>query len=603
MYKLIIVFLFSLIGHFIFGQSTNDARLRGLDKELDSILTDFHIAGFSIAIVEKNKTLYTKGYGYKDVENKKPVTENTLFAIGSCTKAFTSSLLGILREEGKIDFDKSPRDYLPELKFFNGDMNNLVTVKDMMCHRTGLPRHDVSWYLFPSNSRDSLIKRIEYQEPTLPVRSGWQYNNFMFMAQGAIAEKITGSSWEQLLREKILNPLGMSTTTVNIDQMIASADHSYGYINTKDDKIEKEDYYRIRAMGPAGSINSSAKEMAEWLKIWISNGAIDSTQIIPKIYRDDAISAQMSMGGGPPDISHPDLHMSSYGYGWMMSSYRGHYRVEHGGAIDGFTASTCFFPSDSIGIVVLVNQGGSSAPPIVRNIIADRMLKLPSGHWKTEELKRRAEQKENNKTVKENMSTGKQADTKPSHLISSYTGTFNHPGYGTFNIEMSNDSLFTSLPDIRMYLKHYHFDIFQPLEVKDGVIDTSNQDVPQLLLQFESDLKGDISKIKVVLETGIDPIEFDRIAQIIELDSDNLKKYVGEYMLSGVTAKVYIQAESTLYVEVPGQPPYKLAPTGDLKFTFVDVPGFDLIFSQEDGRITALTFLQPNGNFTAVRKP
>ncbi|MBK6992259.1 MAG: beta-lactamase family protein [Chitinophagaceae bacterium] len=178
----------------------------GLDTAFQRVLKDRKAAGFAVAVVSKNKILYAKGFGYRDFENKIPVTPTTMFAIGSCTKAFTSSLLGLLNKEGKLDYDKPAREYLPELHFFNDNLNNSVTVRDMMTHRTGLPRHDYSWYLFNTHSKDSLMRRIQYQEPTAGLREIWQYNNLMFLTQAMISEKLTSKSWETNIQEKYLIP-------------------------------------------------------------------------------------------------------------------------------------------------------------------------------------------------------------------------------------------------------------------------------------------------------------------------------------------------------------------------------------------------------------
>ena len=171
-----------------------DKRLAGLDAMLENIRKDWHVAGFSVAVVEKDKVIYARGFGYRDYEKKLPVTPITLFAIGSVTKAFTASLMGLLQREGKVDLDKPAHQYLPGLSFFNDAMTNTVTLRHMMSHQTGLPRHDISWYLFNTASRDSLLQRLHYQEPTAGVHERWQYNNFMFMAQGALVEKLTGKS-------------------------------------------------------------------------------------------------------------------------------------------------------------------------------------------------------------------------------------------------------------------------------------------------------------------------------------------------------------------------------------------------------------------------
>ncbi|MBS1655343.1 MAG: beta-lactamase family protein, partial [Bacteroidetes bacterium] len=207
---------------------------KGIDTAFQRVLKDRKAAGFAVAVVKNNEIIYAKGFGYRDYENKIPVTPNTLFAIGSCTKAFTASLMGLLNKDGKLDYDKPARDYLPKLEFYNNELNDGATVRDLMCHRTGLPRHDYSWYLFTTTSRDSILQRIKYMEPTAPLREIWQYNNFGFFIQGMIAEKIFGKSWEQNVKEKLFTPLGMTASNFSIHTMEKSNDASLGYIVYKD---------------------------------------------------------------------------------------------------------------------------------------------------------------------------------------------------------------------------------------------------------------------------------------------------------------------------------------------------------------------------------
>ncbi|HLF45835.1 MAG TPA: serine hydrolase domain-containing protein, partial [Chitinophagaceae bacterium] len=359
------------------GQLPTDPRLKGLDTFALRILKEWNAPGVSIAVVEKGKIIYSGGFGYRDFEKKLPVTENTLFAIGSCTKAFTASILGMLEKEGKVNLDKPVRDFLPELKFKNDYTNKHITLRDMMCHRSGLPRHDYSWY-GTTASRTELLNRIQYQEPSAELREKYQYNNFMFLAQGMVIEKLTGKSWEENIRERILKPLGMNNTNMSVIEMAKSADHSFAYA-IENNKPKLIPYRNIDAIGPAGSINSCAKDMAQWLITWINSGKFKDTEIIPSGYRSQAITAQIAPGGGLGSVENPDVHMNGYGLAWGMSSYRGHYRVEHGGGIDGFITSTVFFPTDSLGIFVVTNQGTPTTS--IRNFIADRMLKLTYRPW------------------------------------------------------------------------------------------------------------------------------------------------------------------------------------------------------------------------------
>ncbi len=194
-----------------------DKRFAGLDTAFARVLSLWKGPGFAVAVVEKNKVVYAKGFGYRNLEEKLPVTENTVFPIGSCTKSFTVSLIGSLAAKGDINIDKPVRDYLPDLKFYNDEMNDRITLRDMMCHRTGLSRHDYSWYLFTTNSRDSLLGRIRWLEPNAHVAEKWQYNNFMFLAQGVLIEKLSHQSWETNITDHIFQPLGMTHSNLTIE--------------------------------------------------------------------------------------------------------------------------------------------------------------------------------------------------------------------------------------------------------------------------------------------------------------------------------------------------------------------------------------------------
>jgi CubicO group peptidase (beta-lactamase class C family) len=597
--------LLSFVFIFLFIATTlaqTDKRLDGVDVQLNKILETTHAAGFAVAVVEKNKIIYAKGFGYSDLEHKTTVNTNTLFAIGSSTKAFTSSILGQLRNEDKLSFDDSPIKYIPELEFYNDDMNNHIIIKDLMSHRTGLPRHDYSWYLFPTFDKDSLIQRIKYQEPFTGIRQQWYYNNFMFLTQGVIAERITGKSWEDNIRERFFKPLGMTRSNVTIDEMEKSTNAALGYQTEKDNSNTKMDYYKIAGMRPAGSINSSVNDMSNWLITWVNKGKFKDKEIIPEAYITEAMSSQMVIGAALPDKETPDLYFANYGYGWMLTSYKGHYRVQHGGNIDGFSANVAFYPSDSIGIVVLANQNGSRVPNLVRNTIADRML----GATKTDWTKRFIDAQEKAKKAAKEAEAAKTSEsvknTRPSHIKQEYAGTYSHPGYGTFKINVERDSLFAQFKLMKMWLKQYHYDVFQPFEVEKTGIDTT--DSGPLRFNFITNNVGEISGMKSKIEPALpDPIEFKRTPNTIEVEKTTLKKYIGEFELSTITIKFYIKNDNTLYLFVAGQPEYELLPTSKHKFALKILEGFKLeFFEDEKGAINEVLMMQPNGNFKAKRK-
>lgn len=579
----------------------NDKRLNRIDDDLKAILAETKTPGFAIAIVEGNKVLYAKGYGYRNVEEKIPVDANTLFAIGSTTKSFTAALLGLLREEGKLTFDDSPKKYIPELRFYNDEMNSGITLKDMMCHRTGLPRHDISWYLFPSYCKDSLLTRVAFQEPFTGLRRQWYYNNFMFMAQGVVAERVTGKSWEDNIRDRFFKPLGMTMSNVSVEELEKSTNAAWGYELKRDSVTSRMSYYHIAGMSPAGSINSSVNDMAKWMLTWLNGGKYNHQVILPKAYVDEAISAQMVVSGALPEKEFPDIHMSSYGYGWFVSSYKGHYKVDHGGNIDGFSANVTLFPADSLGVVVLANQNSSALPRLVSNIIADRMLGLSKTGWLKVYRERMEKAKKGQKEAVKGAS-GRVKNTKPSHIMQEYTGKYSHPGYGEFIIENRHDSLFAIFKTKQFYLKHHHYDLFDAQESTRTGIDTNG--IFNLRFNFSINEAGDISSVKINFEEALrHPIEFKHTPNILTVEKQQMERYAGEYLLAGITAKVYIKNENTLYLFVPGQPEYELMPVDKHKFAFKALEGFKLEFVESvNNAINEVIIFQPNGTFRAVRK-
>ena len=572
-------------------------KIARIEKRLQSVMELSNCPGMAVAVVEKDKLTYVKGFGYKDYENKEKVSPNTLFAIGSCTKAFTASILGKLEGEEKLDMDASPIDYIPELKFYNDEMNRNVTVRDMLSHKTGLPRHDYAWYFFPSNSRDTLVSRLKYHEPTLEVREGFQYNNFMYMLAGAVGERLYNQSWEENVNEHIFKPLGMAQSNFHIDELEKAKDVAFGYSYSKSKGIHKEDYYRIRGMAPAGSINSSAREMANWAITWINGGKFNDQQVIPQSFVNEAMGSQAVVSSRVPGKKHPSLHMNNYGFGWFVSSYRGHYRVEHGGNIDGFSANVAFYPSDSIGVIVLVNQNNSRVPSTVRNIVVDKLLGLSSGDW-DESLKKSKKKKDQEEETGATAVSNRIAGTTPSHPLKDYVGSFNFQGYGTLKVRLEQDSLMAYFPDEKVWLRHLHYDVFEPFST-DGGIDTNSSS--GLMFNFQTNNAGDISSVELNVEQGLDPIPFNKEIELIEVDASDLEIYVGDYDLGGALAKIFLK-EDKLKLFVPGQPEYLLQNAGEHKFVIDGLEGYSVEFELKDSKVEALMFIQPNGNFRVPKK-
>lgn len=579
-------------------KTATDARFADLDTAFARVLNDWKCAGFAVAVVEKDKIVYAKGFGYADVENKIPITEHTQFAAGSCTKAFTCATLGILRSENKLDFDKPVRDYLPQLRFYSDEMTKNITVRDLMCHRTGLPRHDEAWGLFATNSVDTLLKRVQYQEPNAGLREKWQYNNFMFVAQGKIVENLTGKSYRAYLREKIFRPLGITNINFSVDTMAISKDRALGYTVTEDDKLYKLAYANLDVMSAVGGINTSVSEMAKWAMLWTNNGVYKGQRILPADYVREAMSSQMIVRDGVPAANNPSLHFENYGLGWFLSSYRGHYRVEHGGNIAGFSANVCFFPTDGVGIVVFCNQEVSRVTSIVRNLVADRMLNLSYKDWHSYLFASEQKNRAAAKVAKSQMLTQKKSEVKPAHSLDEYEGYYSNGGYGKFEISVQNDSLFANFPQKQWYLKPYGHDVFEAFMV--DKINGTNADFSINRMVFNQNSNGEIANASIAFEATLPkPIEFARTPKAKELPKTVLQTYVGEYLLSGMSLKVSLKNDKALFLIPTNQPEFELVAIGKDKFNFKEVAGYSVAFNKD---ATELYLTQPNGTFKAIKK-
>jgi CubicO group peptidase (beta-lactamase class C family) len=339
-------------------------------------LAEWKVSGVGIAVVKGKKIILAEGYGLRDVTNKLPVTPRTIFAIGSSSKAFTATALGILMDEGKLDWDKRVRDYLPTFRLQDESAAAQMTPRDLLCHRSGLARHDLAW-IGSAFSRKELFDRMRFLEPSADFRSIFQYNNFMFMTAGHLAGEVTGSTWEDVVRTRIFEPLGMKDSYFSVEESGKKPDVSFPY-GEKEDKAIELPFRNLDAMGPAGSINSNVLDMAQWVLLNLNKGKTGDKQVISEARLAEIHSPQMVIQESAFRIleKFPEMFTSSYGLGWIITQYRGHTWIHHGGNVDGFTAFVTFFPRDDIGVVVLSNMNGSFVPEIIALNIADRLLGL-----------------------------------------------------------------------------------------------------------------------------------------------------------------------------------------------------------------------------------
>lgn len=397
-------------------------------------LSEWKVPGVAVAVLKNGQVILAEGYGTRDVKNKLEVTPRTVFAIGSSSKAFTATAVGILVDEGELDWKKRVRDYLPTFQLQDEFATAQMTPRDLLCHRSGLPRHDLVWY-GSALSRKELFDRMRYLEPRADFRTLFQYNNFMFLTAGYLAGEVTGSTWEAVVRTRIFEPLGMKDSDFSVEDSRKKPDHALPY-GEKDDQITEIPFRNLDAMGPAGSINSNVLDMAQWVLLSLNKGKAGDKQVISESSLAEIHSPQMVVQEGVFRLLEifPEMFTTSYGLGWFITNYRGHTWLHHGGNIDGFSAFVTFLPRDNMGVVVLCNKNGSDLPEIVALNIYDRLLGLDQVPWSGRFMEIRDKRKAEAEKVKNDADKDLKPGTKPSHPLDDYAGEYTHPAYGTLSI-------------------------------------------------------------------------------------------------------------------------------------------------------------------------
>lgn len=567
--------------------------LENFDEVVEKAMKEFEVPGMSIGIVVDGHVVYAKGFGYRDLENKLPVTPDTLFPIGSCTKGFTSFVVGNLIDEGLLNWDEMVLNVLPEFRLWDQYATQNLTIRDLLTHRSGLPRHDFMWYNSTA-SRAELIKRIRYLEPSVDIRERYQYNNLMYLTAGCAMEQITGKTFEEIVREKILIPLEMNHTNFSIIETQNSGNFASPYIE-KNDKLKKIPYRDISVMGPIGSLNSNVTDLIHWLQVHLNQGVYNKTTLISPTTLQEIHAPQVIVPGAPES---KESLLYAYGIGWGIVSYRGKYLLSHDGGIDGFTNCVGFLPNEGIGFVIQSNRNLTSLPRYLSFEILDRLLELPLLTW----LKDGAEGiRKNKESMKENMAKEdmlQKKGTHPSHPLEEFVGTYEHPGYGKLTIELVNGKLNATYNGITSILDHYHYDVF--------FISQETQDLFVSLkgtkFTFRNNINGDIDELSLPLEPTTNDIVFKRKAEGKLTTLSYLKQFVGAYEIYGYTVEIVIR-DNVLCAVIPSQPIFELVPLGENEFTVKGMLGSSVRFVLNAmNKVDEVLLVHPYGTFTAKPK-
>lgn len=573
--------------------------LGDFDDFVNQALKDWKVPGTAVGVVQDGKVILLKGYGYRDLEKQLPVTPNTLFAIGSITKSFTVSTLGMEMDEGKVDWDKPVRNYLPTFKMYDPVLTEQMTIRDLITHRSGLPRHDMVWYS-SDFSREDIIRRLQYLEPNKPLRTTFQYNNLMFMTAGYIAGWLNGKSWENTIYERILVPLGMNGTNFSLKDSQSSPDFALPYRKGNDVKAEvkrmpfDEQCPDRCAIGPAGEINSTVADMSQYLLFDLNKGKLAGKTLLSENNAIQMQTPQMVIQGAPDFKEESE---TSYGMGFFISQYRGHKRVEHGGNLDGFSAELAFLPNDGIGVVVLTNLDGTGLPNAIAYNVFDRLLGLEPAPWSQRYLLMETKARESEQEAKNKGYVPHKTDTHPSHDLEDYVGDYGNPGYGVVSIIPDGAGFKMKINKITEPVTHLHYDVFQ---VPDAPFDP----FAKLKVSFFSDANGDISSLTLPLETSVKDIVFTRLPDKQLSDRSFVQAFTGEYEIPGspTPLTISLRGDHTLVESTPGSPDVELLPRRGTTFDIKDQSGVSIEFKRDASGKVVEAALDDNGTVFVLKR-
>ena len=431
----------------------------GFDNYVRAALNTWKVPGVAIAIVRHDSVVYAKGYGVRETGKAAPVDERTMFAIGSSSKAFTAAAVAMLVDSGRVSLDAPATAYLPGFQMYDNYATREITVRDLLSHRSGLARGELIWY-GSANDRDEILRRVRFLPPSWSFRSQFGYQNIMYLAAGQVVAKVTNQSWDDFIRTRIFQPLGMTSSNTSVTALSGVEDLAtpHAIVN---DTVRAIPYRKIDNIAPAGAINSNVVDMAQWVRLHLNDGKFAGKQLISKRLMDEMHSAQTVIKLDPTwNAMNPSAHLMAYGLGWFLSDYQGKYLVQHGGNIDGMTALVAMLPEEKFGMVILSNMNGSQLPTAIMLRALDMQLERPARDWSAQ-MKTRADSLMARARAAQTRTAARVPGTKPSLALSEYVGTYADSAYGVVSVTESNGTLsFAYGPTWRGPLEHWHYDTF-----------------------------------------------------------------------------------------------------------------------------------------------
>jgi CubicO group peptidase (beta-lactamase class C family) len=463
---------------------------------VEGFLAAWPVPALALAIVQDNEPIFVRAFGHCGPANDLPATTSTQFPIGSVTKSVTATVLGMLVDEGRLDLDTPVSEYMPKFRLKDPLASAHLTSRDMLTHRSGLPAHD--WiHLSPRLDREGLVMALRYLEPSCEFRTRFQYNNLIYVALGALAECVSGKSYEALVR-RCFDALRMTTSSCNGTALAHDATWAvpHGLI----DNMMRPIPYMESAATPAYGLSSSASDMANYLRFHLGLGEFEGRQILSEASARQMQSPLMYRNHRSP---YPEFGDDFYGLGFGVTTYRGERLVRHAGGLPGFRTSLVMLPERRLGAAALTNGSGHPVAEMLPLAVLDHLCGWSPSPW-LDRARADREDVTNSLASDGSITTPpRRSGTTPSHALDEYAGEFDHAAYGTITIRVLDDDLYLTTPGVESKLIHRHFDIFAFPPDPDLGFDG-------MTVTFGYNRDGEIDRLAIPFEPLVPDIVFDR---------------------------------------------------------------------------------------------
>jgi CubicO group peptidase (beta-lactamase class C family) len=414
-----------------------------IDATVARAMKAFQVPGMAVGIVKDGKLVYAKGYGVRELGKPAQVDADTLFQIGSNTKAFTTAALALLVDAGKIHWDDKVIDYLPQFRMQDPYVTREFTIRDLLTHRSGLGMGAGDLMFFPATdfSRDEIIHGLRYLKPVSGFRSKFDYDNLLYMVAGQIIPAVTGKSWEDFVTERILDPLQMRSCAASYTRISDRSDVAAPHVVIKGE-LKAIPVLNMDAVGPAGTINCSINGMAKWLETQLAAGKMPTGQQLFTAERSEEMwSMNTIIPVSPLFTTMYRTHFNGYALGWGVQDVLGYKKVAHTGGVLGSVTWVAMIPELQLGVLVFTNQESGMAMEAVGDQILDAYLKAPRRDWVEIGTAYGAKRDAAAKTIEDAAAKTESSSGSPSLALAAYAGTYRDPWRGEATVRLENGKL------------------------------------------------------------------------------------------------------------------------------------------------------------------